>query len=239
MNNWKKLLGIGVAVGLLLVLFQYVFRFDTKIFQAAILLLGLIALVATSVYKTASTSKFRKRVQSQLALIEAGKAGEALTDMEDMVQELDSRKMQHQAALCRLNRTAAHRELGQYEQSLEILQGLSGETFEGLENVVYRLNLCTEYFHVGQNDRGVEFYLENEKLFDEYDHHKRYGGNINQLAIYAYIAQGRLEESERMLEKAKEAYTDRRFQADFRILEDRLAQAKAAPQPALEEKTGE
>ena len=239
MNNWKKVLGVGVAIGLLLVLVQYVFRFDTKIFQTTVLLLCIALFVIISLTKTLSTSHFRKRVQKELALMEAGKPEEALQDMEALAEELDQKKNQHQAALCRLNMTAAYREMKRYDKALEVLESLSGEKFEGLEDVVYRLNLCICNFYLGDNEKGLSIYQENEKLFDEYDHHKRYGVYITLAMLFATVAAGELDKAEQRLERAKAVYCDARYEEDFRMVEDRLTAARANALPEQTEESAE
>lgn len=223
MTNWKKVLGIGVAIGVMLILVQYALHIDSKIFQMTILILSIIVFAAVAVFHFSSGKNFRKRVQKQMALMQEGKPEEALRDMEDLLPELDKQKNPHTAALCRLNMTACHRELRQYEQEMEILESLSAEEFEGVEKVVYLLNLASCSFCLDQDEKGYRIYTDNKDLFTDYDQHKRYGGSIAALLMFSKLYEGKRDQAERLLDKAKAVWTDRRSVQDYEEVEKKLA----------------
>ena len=233
--NWKRLLGAGVAIGILLILVQHTLQIDSKVFQIGLLIFSIVLFVAVLIVRTTSGKDFRKRVQKQMAMMQAGKPAEALADMEQMLPELQGKKNQHTAALCRLNMTAAHRELKQYSEALEILEQLDAQEFEGIEKVVYLLNLCSCYFYLDQDEKGLELYTANKELFVEYDQHKRYGGSIAALLMFSKIAEGKADQARRLLSDAKIAWTDRRSQQDYVEVERKLAAAEAAASEASEE----
>ena len=234
MMNWKKVLGIGVAIGVLLVLVQYALHIDTKVFQMTILFLSIAIFLAVAIYHFCSGKKFRKRVQKQIALMQEGKSEEALRDMESMLPELDKQRNKHTAALCRLNMTACHRDLRQYEQEMEILESLSADEFDGVEKVVYLLNLACCCFYLDQDEKGHQIYTDNKEMFTDYDQHKRYGGSIAALLMFSKIYEGKRDQAERLLEKAKAVWTDRRSQQDYGEVEKKLARTPAEV-PALAE----
>ena len=87
-----------------------------------------------------------------------------------------------------LNLAAGYIEIKQFDIAIPMLEKLSHERLSGFSvNVVHKINLCLSYFETTQYEKAITVYNENQGLFQQYRHHKIYGGNIAILDIIAAI----------------------------------------------------
>ena len=106
-----------------------------------------------------------------------------------------------------LNLAAGYIEAKQFDIAIPMLEKLSHERLSGSSvNVVHKINLCLSY----------------QGLFQQYRHHKIYGGNIAILDIIAAIINEQYNQAEELLDTAKKMYDDPRLQKSFREILDIL-----------------
>ena len=122
-----------------------------------------------------------------------------------------------------LNLAAGYIEAKQFDIAIPMLEKLSHERLSGSSvNVVHKINLCLSYFETTQYEKAITVYNENQGLFQQYRHHKIYGGNIAILDIIAAIINEQYNQAEELLDTAKKMYDDPRLQKSFREILDIL-----------------
>ena len=122
-----------------------------------------------------------------------------------------------------LNLAAGYIEAKQFDIAIPMLEKLSHERLSGSSvNVVHKINLCLSYFETAQYEKAITVYNENQGLFQQYRHHKIYGGNIAILDIIAAIINEQYNQAEELLDTAKKMYDDPRLQKSFREILDIL-----------------
>ena len=82
------------------------------------------------------------------------------------------------------------------------------------------------YFEIHSMKNAITIYNENQELFQQYRHHKIYGGNIAILDIIAAIINEQYNQAEELLDTAKKMYDDARLQKSFQEILDILNKAK-------------
>ena len=100
-----------------------------------------------------------------------------------------------------------------------MLEKLSHERLRGSSvNVVHKINLCLSYFETTQYEKSIAVYNENQALFQQYRHHKIYGGNVAILDVIAAIINEQYDQAAQLLDAAKRMYDDARLQKAFQAM---------------------
>lgn len=226
MKKHIKYIGAGLLMGLFIALLIEGISKSLNLQQTLItnifLVCGLILLAMGISYNFVYLRRYRKRIRNHISLLESGKAETALKDMILMHEELTKKGAKHLAQVVKLNMTAAYCDLKEYDEALNILLELASEKFEGIEDLVYRLNLCACYYYSGNKDGGTLSYVSSEKVFNKYSEDETYGRNIAVIKMMYLIANQKYEEAKNLLKKAKNKWTNPRILNDYLEIENYL-----------------
>lgn len=126
-----------------------------------------------------------------------------------------------------LNLAAGYIETKQFDTAIPMLEKLSHKRWNSSAvNVVHKINLCLSYFETTQYDKAISIYNENQVLFQQYRHHKTYGGNIAILDVIAAIINKQYDLAEELLDTARKMYDDSRLQKSLQEVFDILNEVK-------------
>lgn len=226
MKKHLKYIGYGLLLGLFIALLiesvSLFLNIERDLVTNVAFAIGFALLISGLLYNYFYIRKYRKRVINQIWLLESGKPEIALNDMISMHEEATSKGAYRLAHLAKLNMTAAYCDLNKYEEALDILLELSSVKFEGIENLVYRINLCACYYYLGNEEGGNLNYLLNEKLFDKYRNNIIYGGNVAVIKMMYLLANHKYKEAKSLLEQAKIKWDNPRLLNDYQLIEEKL-----------------
>ena len=221
---WKLLLLLllGIALGVVAAYFQW----EDKTLQIVIIGCCGVYLAVTLLHYFLVIHPYRRRVLQQAADMEAGRAAEALEDIQRMMEEPRVRRSKYLTNGCQINLTAAYCHLGQDQAALDQLRAIPEKQLKGDFELVYHLNTAICLFYTGSEQEGLSHYLAHRKLFHAYRKHPYYGGNLAVLQCWAMLAQGQAEEAKEVLRQAKETWTKLSLQEAYEKLERRLTDGK-------------
>ena len=226
MKKYLKYIVIGILVGIviafLIAFISQFFNLGEKLVSNIFLTIGSIGVIAGLAYNYFYIRKYRKRVIYQLDLLEKHKLEEALKDMQSMYQEVSNKGAKHIARLVKLNTSAAYCDLKEYNKALNVLLELSSEKFTGIEDLVYRLNLCACYFYLGNEEACMSSYATSKQVFEMYCKDKNYGGNIAIIKIMVLMAENKFNEAQDLLEQTKHKWYNPRLLDDYQLIEKHL-----------------
>ena len=226
MKKYLKYIVIGILVGIviafLIAFISQFFNLGEKLVSNIFLTIGSIGMIAGLAYNYFYIRKYRKRVIYQLDLLEKHKLEEALKDMQSMYQEVSNKGAKHIARLVKLNTSAAYCDLKEYNKALNVLLELSSEKFTGIEDLVYRLNLCACYFYLGNFEACISSYATSKQVFEMYRKYKNYSGNIAIIKIMVLMAENKFNEAHDLPEQTKHKWRNPRLLDDYQLIENRL-----------------
>lgn len=215
-----KIVLIGVCFGLILLLLKISFGIDDAAFMhgywiaAVAIVLG--AVLINAYYNLIYFTKVKKIAK----LLSEEKPQEYIDGIENLLKTAKGKTLRN---ILELNLAAGYIEAKQFDIAIPMLEKLSHERLSGSSvNVVHKINLCLSYFETTQYEKAITVYNENQGLFQQYRHHKIYGGNIAILDMIAAIINEQYNQAEELLDTAKKMYDDPRLQKSFREILDIL-----------------
>ena len=227
MKRILKPIGLGALLGFVLLAIQILFDIPDHVFNKIVIIVFVLVIVLIIGINIIFVQKYQRRVHKQIALLEAGKQKEALFDMQQMLETAQRKKMVNVERICRLNMTAALCDLKEYQQALNILEGMDPSTLKGQEEFVYDLNLCACYFYLEKYEEGLDVYDRSYTVFEKFKDNPVYGGYVAVVTIWAMLALGEYNQAELMLASTKEKWNVNRLYEDYRMIEMRLGKKKS------------
>lgn len=219
MKHILKVIGIGVALGLLLLFVKQAMNIPEEIFMKTYWIFGVAVVIAAVLFNHFYHRSYLKKMKTAALLLEQGKPQEYIKAVEALRQKAKGRYLQN---LFTLNLSAGYCDLKEYKKAIELLKSLENARLYQNLKLVYHINLCVCYFYNGQTEKALALYESGQKLFRSSLATKLYGGNIAVLDVFALIEQGELDRAKELLTTARGAWSDARLQTDFAYLEERL-----------------
>lgn len=220
MKRVLKIIILGVCIGLLSVVVQGALHIDRDVFIhwywiiAAVVVLG--AVLVNVIYNIS----YQQRMKKLVPLLEEQRPQEYIAGVEKL---LETARGQNLRKILTMNLAAGYIDLKQFDKAIELLEGISDKGLAGgAVKAVCRLNLCTCYFQSAQGDKALELYHDSQKIFEPQRNGKLYGGNIAILDMLAAIQSGEHARAERLLDQARQTWSDPRFQEAFQEIEQTL-----------------
>lgn len=225
----KKHLGyilLGALIGMAIVVASYVvstiFNIKSEYITNFLVIVGLIILVVGFIYNMIYVSKYRKRTYQQIELLNNHQADLALKDMQDMYHELEKKGPKNLLQLVKLNMSAAHCDLKEYDKALNLLLEISDNDLATNERFIHQLNICACYFYLDRAQEAVAIYEQNEKLFDKFRENKIYGGNVAVITIFVLLAKNEKAKAKKLYEESRKKWHNPRLDDDFAYIEKQI-----------------
>lgn len=233
MKRYFAFAAFVVGLGVMLLAVQRPFQMDTKTFVSfyiAVIVLSYMAVIAAILIGCFAINLiygaiYKRKIAKALVLLEEKRTEEYVAEMERLLQTAKGRPLQ---TLLRLNLSAGYCDMEQFDQAINILEGLPQELLMRMGRsawMVRCVNMCVCYFQTGQNAKAMELYRAGEKDFAPFRETPQYGGVLAQLDMYAAIAEGQYEQAEEMLKNTRKTWADPRLEDGYRRLE-KLLEAK-------------
>jgi len=219
MKHILKVIGIGVALGLLLLFIKQALNIPEEIFVKTYWIFGAAVVIAAVLFNHFYHRSYLKKMKTVALLLEQGKPQEYIKAVEALRQKAKGRYLQN---LFTLNLSAGYCDLKEYKKAIDLLEGLENARLYQNLKLVYTINLCVCYFYDGQTEKALALYKSSQKLFCTSLATKLYGGNIAVLDVFALMEQREYDRAKELLATARGAWSDARLQADFAYLEGRL-----------------
>lgn len=224
MKRVAKIILIGVCFGLILLLFKISFGIDDAAFMHGYWIVAIAILLGAVLVNLCYNQIYLNKVKKIVKLLSEEKSQEYIAGIENLLKTAKGKTLRN---ILELNLAAGYIESKQFDIAIPMLEKLSHERLSGSSvNVVHKINLCLSYFETTQYEKAITVYNENQKLFQQYRHHKIYGGNIAILDVIAAIINEQYNQAEELLDTAKRMYDDVRLQKSFQEIFDILNKAK-------------
>ena len=220
-----KIVLIGVCFGLILLFLKISFRIDDAAFMHGYWIVAVAIVLGAVLINVCYNLIYFNKVKKIAKLLSEEKPQEYIDGIENLLKTAKGKTLRN---ILELNLAAGYIEVKQFDIAIPMLEILSHERLRGSSvNVVHKINLCLSYFETAQYEKAITVYNENQGLFQQYRHHKIYGGNIAILDIIAAIINEQYNQAEELLDTAKKMYDDLRLKKLFREILDILNKAKA------------
>lgn len=224
MKRKLKIVALGVCLGLALVAVQKSFRIDQDAFMCGYWIAALLLLIGVLVINSIYNISYQRRVRKTAVLLEAGRPQEYIAEMEKLLRTAKGQKLRK---ILKIDLAAGYINLKAFDKAAELLEGISDKGLAGTAvKTAYRLNLCTCYFNTAQEEKALELYNDSRKVFESQRGSKLYGANIAILDVLAAIQRGQYDRAEQLLDQARRAWSDPRFQEAFQEIEHTLTDTK-------------
>ena len=224
MKKVTKIILIGICVGLILLLLKISFKIDDEAFMHTYWIAGIAIILATALISLCYNLIYFDKVKKISKLLSEEKTQEYISSMENLLKTAKGKTLRN---ILELNLTAGYIDTKQFDIAIPILEKLSRERLNGSYlNVVHKINLCLSYFKTTQYEKAITIYNENQRLLQQYRHHKIYGGNIATLDAIAAIINKQYSQAEELLNTAKKMYDNARLQKSYQEILDILNRAK-------------
>ena len=222
MKRAAKIVLIGVCFGLILLFLKISFRIDDAAFMHGYWIAAVAIVLGAVLINVCYNLIYFNKVKKIAKLLSEEKPQEYIDGIENLLKTAKGKTLRN---ILELNLAAGYIEVKQFDIAIPMLEILSHERLRGSSvNVVHRINLCLK---TAQYEKAITVYNENQGLFQQYRHHKIYGGNIAILDIIAAIINEQYNQAEELLDTAKKMYDDLRLKKLFREILDILNKAKA------------
>lgn len=220
-----RIILIGIGIGLALLLFKKSIGIDDKTFMHGYWITSITIVLGAVLINLCYNLIYFNKSKKIIKLLSEEKPQEYIAGIENLLKTAKGKILRN---ILELNLAAGYIEAKQFDIAIPMLEKLSHERLSGSSvNVVHKINLCLSYFETTQYEKAITVYNENQGLFQQYRHHKIYGGNIAILDIIAAIINEQYNQAEELLDIAKRKYVDARLQKSFQEILDILNKAKA------------
>lgn len=215
--NFKRVLILGLILGLSLLLVEYIFKIDGQTLMAYYWKIALALLILIIIINTGYFLFYSKKLKEALGLFYAGKTKEYISAMERL---LSKAKGGHLKNILKLNLAAGYLEDKSYTKAKDTLDQIDLDRLKNSDlKVVYYINLAICYFKAEDFESFKEIYGEEKELFEKYADHKSYGQSLSEIKIMAYLVDKDFDTAKNLLSETREKYTDQRFQESYADLE--------------------
>ncbi len=227
-KTWKIIL-FGVLFGLFLGVLKGVFQVKDDVFNRWYWAIAVAVVLGAVLVNVLYNISYQRKMKTLIPLLEAGKPQEYVTGVERL---LETAKGQNLRKILTMNLAAGYIDLKQFDKAIELLEGISDKKFVGTAaKTVYRLNLCTCYFQTAQGEKALALYHDSQEVFEPQRGGKLYGGNIAILDMLAAIQGKEYDRAEALLDRARQTWSDTRFQAAFQEVANTLSEIEKENTP--------
>lgn len=220
MKRMARIILIGVCFGLSLLLLKISFGIDDAAFMHGYWIVAVSIVIGAVLINLCYNLTYFYKVKKIAKLLNEEKPQEYINGIENLLKTAKGKTLRN---ILELDLASGYIETKQFDIAIPMLEKLSHERLSGSSvNVVHKINLCLSYFETTQYEKAITVYNENQGLFQQYRHHKIYGGNIAILDIIAAIINEQYNQAEELLDTAKKMYDDARLQKSFQEILDLL-----------------
>lgn len=224
MKRIFQIIFMGVCLGIALLMLRIFLPVDKDTFMRGYWLTALFFLAGVLLISLLYNFSYQRKSRSAEKLLESGNPQAYIQEIEKMLKTAKGRTLRDGLTL---NLAAGYMEMEQFDMAIGILESLScDDLFDPAAKVVWRANLCLNYFETHQDEKAMALYEDSQKIFERFRRMKAYGGSIAALDILAAMKNGQYERAEKILQTAQATYDSVRFQNSFREIADRLENAR-------------
>ena len=215
---------LGVCFGLALLLLKISFGIGDEIFMHGYWIAAITIVIGAVLINLCYNLFYFNKVKKISKLLSEEKPQEYIDGIEKLLKHAKGKILRN---LLELDLAAGYIETKQFDIAIPMLEKLSHERLGGSSvNAVLKINLCLSYFETAQYEKALTVYNENQSLFQQFRHHKTYGGNITILDVIAAIIIEQYAQAEELLDTARKMYDDARLQKSFQEILDILNKVK-------------
>lgn len=206
MKKIYKILGIGIALGILLLIIKSVFQIDEKILLSYYWKIALVFLLLLVVINVLYYVYYMNKLKKIMPLYTKGDSKNYIKEIEKLLKHAKGNAVR---TTLKLNLSAAYLEEKSYNNGKKILEEIDIDKIKDKNlNVVYWINTCVANFKLKENKQFKNNYISNKNLFDQFKDNKYYEKSINDLEIMYQILDERIEQADMLIQKSMKKWND-------------------------------
>lgn len=175
---------------------------------------------------------YGKKMKEAIKILEAKKPDEYIQCVNAL---LSKAKGIYLRTLFTINLSAGYSEKKEYKRAIELLESVSENPMSGVLKMIYKLNLCCNYYYDNQREKARSIYQESLKIFKAYRESPVYGGNIAVIDILMELEKENYDLAEASFVIAKSKWNNPLLQEDFLYIEEVLKERIKAEKPVYEQ----
>ena len=218
MKRVAKIIAVGIAIGLLLLLIRGLFQIEEGIFLRGYLVLAAVVLVGTVLFNVLYQISYQRRLQKLVPLLDQGDTEGYLTGVRALLETARGRALR---SVLQLDLAAGYLEAKELGRAIQLLEGLPVSRSRTVE-LCRRLDLCLAYFEAERPEDAMVVYRDSGALLAEGRGRAPYGGTIAVADILAALQEGDRPRAEEQIRAAQAAWPEPRVQRALTEIGERL-----------------
>lgn len=204
-----RILAIGIPLGIVCGVFKSFFQISNEVFWNYYIVIG----IAIIIFSVLINVVYQVRFSNQLkALINVFLKDE---DADHFIAEnqklLAKTKMKFHRALIFINLSAGYSDKEDFITAKQMLLQVPEKHLRGINKIVYYISLAYIHFRLLDIQEALELMKLWDKQLSDLQGHKKLGGHIATLKIFALIYTDQLDQARLLLSTSKEKWTDPRL----------------------------
>lgn len=208
-----------VAFGISLGIMKGMLNIPDDIFWKVYYIFGAFVIIGCITFNHCYHRYYGNKMKEAIKILETGEPDEYINYINQLLQKAKGRYLK---TLFTVNLSVGYTDKKEYKKAIELLESVSNNRMYGVLKMVYRLNLCCNYYYNGQGEKAKAIYQESLKIFKPFRETPMYGGNIAVIDIFMELDNENFDLAEALLMIAKSKWNNPRLQEDYLFIEETL-----------------
>lgn len=222
MKKILKILGIGFAIGIIMLIIKFIFKIDDKIMLRYYWIIGGIVLAVVLIVNTIYFFYKTNDLKHSMKLFEEMKYKDFVNELEPKIPKI---KNKHIQTVMKMNLGAGYLELNDPNKTLSVYETIATDQLKNQDlKLIYSLNTMIAHFKLNNQHKFNELFKTHENLLQQFENNPNYGENIKQLYIMKNIFDDDFVLARKNLNELKSKSTNPRFKKEYNRLENIIKQ---------------
>lgn len=218
-RKYMKIFACVIPLGLLLGILKSMFSIPDEIFWKIYCTFGGFVIVGCVLFNYCYHRHYANKMKEACKILEEKGPDAYIEFINGLLQKA---KGKHLKAFFTVNLSVGYTDKKDYKKALELLESVSSSPMRGELKMVYKLNLCCNYYYDNQGEKARSIYEESLKIFSPFRETPIYGGNIAVIDMFMELENKNYDLAEGLLKSGKSKWNNPRLQDDFRYIEEIL-----------------
>lgn len=181
MKTLKRILVLGILLGLGLLVLQAVMGWDNSQAWSLYWKFALVFIVGTAGLYTLYQVYYARKINQAYSYYQNKDYATYLKELDKLAETARGKNLR---AVLHLNQAAAYLELDQADQAFALLESINEKKLPSEDlKVTYAINLATAHLKLDRKQAFIQVYTHYQPLFDKYQDHANYQAALAELEV--------------------------------------------------------
>lgn len=222
-SNLFKALSLGVALGLVIVAAENIFKIPHEVIRKGYLIAAPLIIILSMGVNVIWQTRFQNKIKALMPILVEQENPDLFIDENEKL--LKTIKHPYNKALLLINISAGYSDKKEYEKAREALLSIPEKGIRGINGVIYYVDLVHYNFKLMNTAEAIVLMDKHKKEFEAFENHKIIGKHIKMNKVLYLRAKEQFEEADLLLKQLEEEETDKRFLKDLEELKKEINNA--------------